>query len=93
MDDRFSRSLDTMLQMMALEAEKEEILQGDEMASEDNNLTISERTAKLLKLTNEEIYQAKKQRAQGRPVSFSHVVLADNDGELKKKENMRKIRQ
>lgn len=69
------------MQVMAVEAEKDEIFSSDEFASEDKNLTISERTAKLLKVTADEIERAKKEREKRKDVPVS-LSATDRGGEL-----------
>ncbi|KAF2900667.1 hypothetical protein ILUMI_05519 [Ignelater luminosus] len=58
-----TRSLDSLLGVMAAEAEKEEIMNlGDDLPSEEVGLTIQEKTAKLLKLTEADILEAQQKR-------------------------------
>lgn len=61
LDRKTSRSLDTMLGLMAAEAEKDDILNlYDDVCTRttEDSLTVAERTKKLLKLTALEIQQA-----------------------------------
>lgn len=60
LDRKTSRSLDTMLGLMAAEAEKDDILNlYDDVYTTEDNLSVAERTQNLLKLTALEIQQAK----------------------------------
>lgn len=60
LDRKTSRSLDTMLGLMAAEAEKDDILNlYDDVYTTEDSLSVAERTKKLLKLTALEIQQAK----------------------------------
>lgn len=80
LDGKTSRSLDTLLGLMAAEAEKDDILNlYDDFYTTDEDLTVAERTKKLLKLTALEIEHAKK-RKEDRMTGLCLV-----DGPLKSK--------
>lgn len=65
LDRKTSRSLDTMLGLMAAEAEKDDILNlYDDFYMADEELSVAERTRKLLKLTALEIQEAKRRKAE-----------------------------
>lgn len=72
LEGKTSRSLDTMLGVMAAEAEKDDILNlYDDCYTTDKHLSVSERTKQLLKLTALEIQQAKmrkEEREKGSPL-------------------------
>lgn len=67
LDRKTSRSLDTLLGLMAAEAEKDDILNlYDDFYTIDEGLTVAERTKKLLKLTALEIQEAKRRKEERR---------------------------
>lgn len=65
LDRKTSRSLDTMLGLMAAEAEKDDILNlYDDVYTSDDGLSVADRTKMLLKLTALEIQQAKQRKRE-----------------------------
>lgn len=67
LDRKTSRSLDTMLGLMAAEAEKDDILSlYDDFYTTDESLSVAERTRKLLKLTALEIQEARRRKEERR---------------------------
>lgn len=80
LDRKTSRSLDTMLGLMAAEAEQDDILNlYDDFYTAEEGLSVAERTRKLLKLTALEIEQAKRRRGE----KLKGLLL--DDGPLKSK--------
>lgn len=62
-----SRSLDALLNSIAAQAEQDEIMSiYDDALGDDEGLTVSEKSAKILKLTDEEIESAKRQKKDNR---------------------------